>query len=38
MKTEKTIDKSIFPVPKQEQENAQAAIIMVSEAVQITKS
>lgn len=31
-----TTDKSIFPVPKQQQENAQAAIIMVSEAVQIT--
>lgn len=37
MKTEKTTDKSIFPVPKQEQENAQTAIIMISEAVQITK-
>lgn len=37
MKTKKTTDKSIFPVPKQEQENAQTAIIVVSEAVQITK-
>lgn len=37
MKTEKAADKSIFPVPKQEQENAQTAIIMVSEAIQITK-
>lgn len=37
MKTEKATDKSVFPVPKQEQENAQTAIIMVSEAIQITK-
>ena len=37
MKTEKTTDKSIFPVLKQEQENAQTANIMVSEAMQTTK-
>jgi len=36
-KTEQTTDKSIFPVPKQEQENTQTAIVMVTEAVQITR-